>query len=111
MRHEFTAIVEPDGPWYIANCAEIPGANGQGKSREKCLANLRAAIALVLEHFSGNVGWVAGACAARSNCGRSTRHRTRRSSQVNWRAPRTRWSSEAAYYKRASRLHDSDRGL
>ena len=50
MRNEFTAIVEQDGPWYIAYCAELPGANGQGKTREECLSNLRAAIALVLQH-------------------------------------------------------------
>jgi predicted RNase H-like HicB family nuclease len=50
MRNEFTAIVEQDGPWYVAYCAEVPGANGQGKSREDCLANLREAIALILEH-------------------------------------------------------------
>ena len=50
MRNEFTAIVERDGPWYIAYCAEVPGANGQGKSREECLSNLREAIALILEH-------------------------------------------------------------
>jgi predicted RNase H-like HicB family nuclease len=50
MRNEFTAIVEEDGPWYVAYCAEVPGANGQGKSREECLENLRAAIALILEY-------------------------------------------------------------
>jgi predicted RNase H-like HicB family nuclease len=50
MRNEFTAIVEQDGPWYIAYCAEVPGANGQGKTREECLASLREAITLVLEH-------------------------------------------------------------
>lgn len=50
MRNEFTAIVERDGPWYIAYCAEVPGANGQGESHEACLANLREAIALILEH-------------------------------------------------------------
>ncbi len=50
MRNEFTAIVERDGPWYVAYCAEVPGANGQGKTREECLDNLREAIALVLEH-------------------------------------------------------------
>ena len=50
MRNEFTAIVERDGPWYVAYCAEVPGANGQGKSREECLASLREAIALILEH-------------------------------------------------------------
>ena len=50
MHNEFTAIVEQDGPLYIAYCAEVPGANGQGESREECLANLREAIALILEH-------------------------------------------------------------
>jgi predicted RNase H-like HicB family nuclease len=50
MHNEFTAIVERDGPWYVAYCAEVPGANGQGKSREECMANLREAIALILEH-------------------------------------------------------------
>ena len=50
MRNEFTAIVERDGPWYVAYCAEVPGANGQGKTKDDCLANLRAAIALILEH-------------------------------------------------------------
>jgi len=50
MRNEFTAIVEKDGPWYIAYCAEVPGANGQGRSRAECLANLREGITLILEH-------------------------------------------------------------
>ena len=50
MRNEFTAIVEQDGPWYIAYCAEVPGANGQGKSREECLASLREAIRLILDY-------------------------------------------------------------
>jgi len=50
VRNEFTAIVEQDGPWYVAYCAEVPGANGQGKSREECLANLREAILLILDY-------------------------------------------------------------
>jgi len=50
MRNEFTAIIEQDGPWYVAYCAEVPGANGQGTTREECLANLREAIVLILEH-------------------------------------------------------------
>ena len=50
MRNEFTAIVEQDGPWHIAYCAEVPGANGQGATREECLASLREAIAMILEH-------------------------------------------------------------
>ena len=51
MHNEFTTIVEYDDPWYVAYCAEVPGANGQGKTREECLANLREAIALMLEYF------------------------------------------------------------
>jgi predicted RNase H-like HicB family nuclease len=50
MRNEFTAIVEQDGPWFIAYCAEVPGANGQGETREECLISLREAIVLILEH-------------------------------------------------------------
>ena len=50
MHNEFTAIVEKDGPWYIAYCAEVPGANGQGESREECLTNLREAISLILDY-------------------------------------------------------------
>ena len=49
MRNEFTVIVEQDGSWYVAYCAEVPGANGQGATREECLANLKSAIALILE--------------------------------------------------------------
>jgi predicted RNase H-like HicB family nuclease len=56
MRDEFTAIVEQDGPWYVAYCAEVPGANGQGASREECLESLREAIALILEHRRMKLG-------------------------------------------------------
>ena len=50
MRNEFTAILEQDSPWYVAYCAEVPGANGQGETREECLASLREAIKLILAH-------------------------------------------------------------
>lgn len=49
MRNEFTAVVERDGPWFIAYCPEIPGANGQGQTKEECLESLKAAIELILE--------------------------------------------------------------
>ena len=49
MRNEFTAIIERDGKWYVAYCPEIPGANGQGKSKKEALASLAEAIALILE--------------------------------------------------------------
>jgi predicted RNase H-like HicB family nuclease len=49
MRNEFTAIFERDGKWYLAYCPEIPGANGQGKTKEEARASLAGAIALILE--------------------------------------------------------------
>jgi len=49
MRNEFTAVVERDGRWYIAYCLEIPGANGQGKTKAAALKSLSDAIALILE--------------------------------------------------------------
>ena len=48
MRNEFTAIIEKDDGWYIAYCPEIPGANGQGRTKEEVIENLAEAIALIL---------------------------------------------------------------
>ncbi len=48
MHNEFTAILEQDGEWWIAYCPEIPGANGQGKTKEECLENLAESIELIL---------------------------------------------------------------
>jgi predicted RNase H-like HicB family nuclease len=49
MKNEFTSVVERDGDWFIAFCPEIPGANGQGRSKEECLDSLADAIKLILE--------------------------------------------------------------
>jgi len=49
MQNEFTAIVEQDGSWFVASSPEVPGANGQGKTREESLESLAAAIELILE--------------------------------------------------------------
>jgi predicted RNase H-like HicB family nuclease len=49
MHNEFTAIIERDGDWYVAYCPEIPGANGQGKTKEEARESLADAIALILE--------------------------------------------------------------
>lgn len=49
MRNEFTAIIERDEDWFIGYCPEIPGANGQGRTKQECLENLSDAIALILE--------------------------------------------------------------
>ncbi len=49
MPSEFTAIIERDGDWYIAYCAEIPGANGQGRTKQEARESLAKAIELVLK--------------------------------------------------------------
>jgi len=49
MANEFTAVLERDEEWYVAYCPEIPGANGQGKSKDEALDSLAKAIALILE--------------------------------------------------------------
>jgi len=48
MHNEFTAIIEQDGEWWIAYCPEIPGANGQGKTKAECLSSLSKAVELIL---------------------------------------------------------------
>jgi len=49
MTNEFTAIIEQDGQWFIAYSPEIPGANGQGKTKEEARESLAEAIKLILE--------------------------------------------------------------
>ena len=44
MRNEFTAVVERAGRWHIAYCPEIPGANGQGRTKAAALKSLTSAI-------------------------------------------------------------------
>jgi predicted RNase H-like HicB family nuclease len=60
MTKRFTFIIhqgERNEGGFWATCPEVPGANGQGKTKEECLENLRAAIKLLLseggEHESG----------------------------------------------------------
>ena len=49
MRNEFTAIIEQDEGWFIAYSPEIPGANGQGRTKDEARDSLAAAIALILD--------------------------------------------------------------
>ena len=49
MKNEFTAIIERDGEWFISYCPEIPGANGQGRTKEEARESLAQAIRLILE--------------------------------------------------------------
>ncbi len=46
---QFTAIIEQDGEWHIAYCPEIPGANGQARTKDEAFDNLAEAVALILE--------------------------------------------------------------
>ena len=49
MPSEFTAVVERDGNCFIAYSPEVPGANGQGRTKEEALKSLSEAISLILE--------------------------------------------------------------
>jgi predicted RNase H-like HicB family nuclease len=49
VRNEFTAIIERDEDWFIAYCPEIPGANGQGRTKDEAKQSLAEAIELILE--------------------------------------------------------------
>jgi predicted RNase H-like HicB family nuclease len=49
MYNEFTAVFERDGDWIVAFCPEIPGANGQGRTKDEARDSLAQAIALILE--------------------------------------------------------------
>lgn len=49
MRNEFTAIIEKDDDCFIAYCPEIPGANGQGRTKDEAKKSLAEAIELILE--------------------------------------------------------------
>jgi len=49
---QFTAIVhhgEAAEGGFWATCLEVPGANGQGETREECLTSLGQAVQLLLE--------------------------------------------------------------
>ncbi len=49
---KLTAILhrgEPGEGGFWATCLEVPGANGQGETREECLADLKNAVQLLLE--------------------------------------------------------------
>jgi predicted RNase H-like HicB family nuclease len=49
MRNEFTAIIEQDEGWFVAYSPEMPGANGQGRTKDEAVKSLAAAIELILE--------------------------------------------------------------
>jgi predicted RNase H-like HicB family nuclease len=49
---KLTAILhrgEPEEGGFWATCLEVPGANGQGETKEECLADLKQAVQLLVE--------------------------------------------------------------
>jgi predicted RNase H-like HicB family nuclease len=49
VHNEFIAIIGKGGKWFVAYCPEIPGANGQGRTKSECLKSLGEEINLILE--------------------------------------------------------------
>lgn len=45
----YTALVQRDGRWWIGWVEEIPGVNGQGRTKRELLASLRSALKEALE--------------------------------------------------------------
>jgi len=55
VSNTYTAIFERDGKWHIAYCPEVPGANGQGRTKQEARASLASAIELILrDHLEQN---------------------------------------------------------
>ncbi len=48
--YTITAVVEKDGDWFIAYCAEVDGANGQGRTQDEALESLYESVKLILEY-------------------------------------------------------------
>ena len=49
MQSPFSVVIKHDGDWFVAYCPEIPGANGQGKTKEEAVNSLNEAALLILE--------------------------------------------------------------
>ncbi len=49
MKRSFTAVIKQDEGWWIGWIEEVPGVNGQGRTRDELLANLRSALHEALE--------------------------------------------------------------
>lgn len=63
MSNTYTAIFEQDEGWYISHCPEIPGANGQGRTKEEARKSLSSAIELILQDRRGRCAtWITGRC-------------------------------------------------
>jgi predicted RNase H-like HicB family nuclease len=48
MTHTLTSIINKEGKWYVAQCAEL-GVVSQGKNIDEAKKNLKEAVELYLE--------------------------------------------------------------
>jgi predicted RNase H-like HicB family nuclease len=48
MKRQFTAAIEQEGKWYVAQCLEVDVAS-QGATEEEALRNLAEALALYFD--------------------------------------------------------------
>ena len=49
MTNTYTAIIQPDGDWWIGWIEEIPGVNCQEASRDQLLETLKITLSEALE--------------------------------------------------------------
>ena len=49
MESLYKAVIQRDGKWWIGWVEEIPGVNGQGRTRRACLESIRSALKEALE--------------------------------------------------------------
>jgi predicted RNase H-like HicB family nuclease len=49
MNLKLTAELHQEGEWYVGFCPEVPEANGQGRTPEECVQNLKDAVLLLME--------------------------------------------------------------
>ena len=49
MSHEYTAVIQKRGKWYVAFVEEIPGVNTQGRTLAEVRRNLKDALEGVLQ--------------------------------------------------------------
>ena len=57
MTKTFAVTVVQEGDWFVASCAKVPGANGQGRTREEALKSLEDAVALLREDQAERVNF------------------------------------------------------
>jgi len=47
MNSNLAVIIQKEGNWFVSFCPEVPGANGQGITKEESLESLKEAIKLI----------------------------------------------------------------